>query len=166
MTTWDPLANILQPTEMSAIDSGGNTLTVANAAIAAISLSGAALNAAVGTVADITNPSAWTTLVNITGGPLVARINGDEKIDIGVTTLNTGLRVQLLVDGAIIYDVRIRRGTSDLHTIKMQAVQDIYCKTSFLVRAAKDGNFSDVYANYIKIGVSGGIAYEYVQKVS
>jgi hypothetical protein len=72
----------------------------------------------------------------------------------------------MLADGVVIYDVRIRRGTSGPHTIKMQSIQDIYCKDSLLIRAAKDDDFSDSSNNYLKIGVSGGIAYEYVQKVS
>ena len=166
--TWDPLANIVSPTELSgAVVEGTVQHTVGNIASPAINYDYAALNSALPLVADIDAPSSWANLVALTGGPMAVKILGDDPITLSVGVGNHYLRLQVLIDGVVIWNVKVGKGSSGTNTVRaVMALPYYYCQSTFTIRAARNTTLASSAGTYIKVGVAGGIHYEYVQKIS
>lgn len=167
--TWDPLANLLSPTALSgAVLAGTVAHAVGHAVVPAVDYDYADINSGLNVVADIDNPSAWTNLVNLTGGPLAVKILGDDPIALDSGQGSRYMRLQVLIDGVVVYNVKVGKTIAGSNAVRvMQALPYYYCQTSFVIRACRSGpDFATGYTTYLKIGLSGGVHYEKVQKIS
>jgi len=177
MPVWNPNATILQPTALCVGSYGTTTVPVGHARIAGYSETGADLNTEITAVTDITDPAntgGWTELVSITGGPVnlvfedttqdeLARVFVDENEDD-----TDALRLQILIDGEVVFDAYSLGDNNSYAFWRPLGWQadagyspEIYCETSFMIRAARKGTFADSGSRI----TYGSISYEYVQKI-
>lgn len=129
-----------------------------NMQIQAVSVTGSSLDAALESVADITSPSAWTELISISGK---AEINWYPTATDNTLTLTVdsaedagdAIRIQVLIDGNIVWDCHCIKDSSDMTQILILASPTtnpgtLFCKSSFVVRGARKGAFTNVASLY------------------
>ena len=143
------------------VSAAGAELLVGNAAVASINYLMSDINSGIGAVTDISDPSGtggWTDLVSLVGGPLlVAPISATNqnriagiKFDRRESTLH--LRLQVLIDGAVVGDLTVSHGVAQDEDSKVSVLplavgaggaipgfHPFYCETSFIIRAARVG---------------------------
>ncbi len=158
-----------------ATSAGGETIDVGNEELASISYTAANIDGNITAVTDITDPAAtggWTDLASITdnikaqirsptGSLAIIRVNLAE--DSG-----DSLRLQMLRDDIVILDVTVVGDNANTMYLAWSPVvaggddgtnyysEPIVCQESFLIRAARKGNFTNA-DSYIKIGA---VTYE------
>jgi hypothetical protein len=146
-----PSGSLLRVTKSCGYANTGSTLNVGNAVVAAINTTGSSIDSLLNNVADISSPSAWTTLVSITGMKLIC-INGSTKASIVVDGLEgsgDSLRMQILIDGETIWDGTSVKDVSSSYVRWYPCLADanvsipIFCESSFLIRACRKGSFTD-----------------------
>jgi hypothetical protein len=153
--------------ELSALaaTAGGNTLTIGHAYQAEIVYADAAsINAGIAAVADIDDPTNgaddWTDIIDLSGSKMIVDIYSVAAAVTGIHSFlymnvqsgedaGDALRAQILRDGVIIFDAKCVKDAA--HTIQSvhipvyggtfsgAKVGRIYCNSSFLIRAAREG---------------------------
>lgn len=153
-----PDTTLRVPTELNLVSASGTGLTVdvGHGKIAAVSYSGADVSTNLQDVADITDPSAWTDLIDLSGSKmlvivdqivasgLILTITIDENEDAG-----EDIRAQILVDSVVVADITVTRDAGGSVTNSVCGSVDrgycvFECRDSFKIRACCEGdNFGD-----------------------
>jgi hypothetical protein len=156
----------------------GITADVGHVQLAQITYTGADVSTNIAAVSDIADPTAgaddWTDLVSITGGPMLVSILAntgtpyahaaiciDENEDAG-----EDIRLQVVIDGTVVADITVTRdvGGAISNYVNFPICGAYYiaaapnryalieCNTSFVIRAAQEGNnFADA-GTYVHVG--------------
>lgn len=146
----------------------GCTVDVGHVLISGLSYTGADVSTNIEDVADITAPSAWTNLVNLSGRMIIeisAHTGGEPPIEICIDE-NEGagedIRLQVIVDGTTVGDITVTRDAggpikNGFWGVMSASVTTIgiywfECNSSFVIRACCEGdNFADA-GTYVKHG--------------
>jgi hypothetical protein len=157
----------------------GATITVGNSIISATNLTGSGIDSGLADAAtgggSINAPGAWTTIAEITGGPLMFNMIYSTQA-YGYTYIyvhssegsGDSLRLQVLIDGTIVWDAKVVADGIGNHLaywypMKSEAYNTIpiYCASSLLIRGTRIGNFTStssifrvghIYYNHVRLG--------------
>ena len=163
MGTWG--GTILSQTKLCGVKSGaGAIITTGNLKIGGVSYTGTAtIDSQVTAVTDIDDPAGsggWTDLVDLTGGPYVVTFTSAAYYAVlriavaAVEDSGDSLRLQVLKDGDVIWDAKAVGDNANAQSVYCNGTQystqlrpsvgNIYCETSFKIRVARKGGYTEV----------------------
>lgn len=168
---------------------GGETAVTGNVATTCLSYKGDAsgsgdIDGNIASVADITNPSSWTNVVNLTGGPFAVQFfddyNSEAGFLLGVIQVSSAedsgdsLRMQVQIDGTTAFDAYIIGDNANTQNFffyvpvagslgnaaNKRWSQPIVCNDTFVIRAASKGTFTNASST---IQISNGTTCYYTR---
>ena len=174
--------SILQPTALSSVLAGtGATINTGQIVSPGVIYTGNAsgIDNGIGAVTDISDPAGtggWTDLLDISGGPLQFQFFTSTVVALPKVVVNTAedpgaaLRMQMLIDGVVVWDSQVIADGVGIHSAQMRLfvyesslefAPAIYCASSLLIRAAREGAFTNADSSVW----TEDVQYQYVKKV-
>jgi len=167
-----PDSGLRVPSSLSLIAAAGTGLTVdaGHGYVNSVNYSGAAVSTNIQDVADITAPSSWTDIVDLSGSKMlinidlvagtgiIVQITIDENEDAG-----EDIRAQVIVDELVVADITVTRDVASVTNSvfgSSNVGNVIECENSFKIRGCCEGNN---FADAGTVFKTGAVTYQKIK---